>query len=91
MGESGLDVKLSEAARKAVGFAIEAKNQEKINIWAAIEQAEENAAKEGLRPALVFRRNRSPVYVVIKWDDFLSLLKSANITREEDEGGTIHR
>jgi len=32
MGESGLDVKLSEAARKAVGFAIEAKNQEKINI-----------------------------------------------------------
>jgi len=59
MGESGLDVKLSEAARKAVGLAVEAKAVEKLELWSfPIKQAEQNAAKEGLRPALVFKRNR---------------------------------
>ena len=33
MGESGEDIQLSPAARKLIPYAIECKNQEKINIW----------------------------------------------------------
>ena len=33
MWESGEDIQLSPAARKLITYAIECKNQEKINIW----------------------------------------------------------
>ena len=36
MGESGEDIQLSPAARKLIPYAIECKNQEKINIWELI-------------------------------------------------------
>ena len=42
MGESGEDIQLSPAARKLIPFAFECKNQEKLNIWSALEQAESN-------------------------------------------------
>ena len=40
MGESGEDIQLSPAARKLIPYAIECKNQEKINIWESLKQAE---------------------------------------------------
>ena len=43
MGESGEDIKLSPAARKLIPYSFECKNQEKLNIWEALSQAEENA------------------------------------------------
>jgi hypothetical protein len=83
MSEQGMDIKLSEAARKLVPFAIEAKCTESIQIWAALKQAEDNAAKEKLRPALVFKRNRSKVYVCLCWRDFLEMLeKIASLEHE---------
>ena len=33
MGVSGEDLQLSPAARKLIPFAIECKNQEKLNVW----------------------------------------------------------
>jgi hypothetical protein len=78
MGESGMDVKLSESARKAFPFAVEAKATETLQIWAALKQAEENAANEGLRPLVAFKRNRSEIYVVLKWPTFLAMLKEAS-------------
>ena len=73
MGESGEDIQLSPAARKLIPFAFECKNQEKLNIWSALEQAESNSEKG--KPVLVFKRNRSKTYVVLQIEDFMELIK----------------
>ena len=74
MGESGIDVKLSNPARKEFPFAVEAKNQESLSIWAALEQCETNAKLEKLTPLLIFKRNRSDIYVTMKFEDFIKLV-----------------
>tara|TARA_A100001201_G_scaffold128988_2_gene114241 strand:- start:253 stop:585 length:333 start_codon:yes stop_codon:yes gene_type:complete len=73
MGESGEDLKLSPAARKLIPYSFECKNQEKINIWESLSQAEENAEKG--KPVLVFKRNRSKTYAVLELKDFVELIK----------------
>ena len=73
MGETGEDIKLSPAARKQIPFSFECKNQEKINIWSSLEQAEENSGDS--KPVLIFKRNRSKTYAVLKIEDFISLIK----------------
>ena len=75
MSESGPDIKLSEAARVAFPFAVEAKAQESLPLWASIGQAEENAAKESLVPLLAFKRNGSGIYVVLRWEDFMGVIR----------------
>jgi hypothetical protein len=74
MGESGIDIKLSPHARRIFPFGVECKNTEKINIWAAIIQCEDNAAKEKLTPLLVIKRNRTEPHVVMTWKDFIKLV-----------------
>ncbi len=73
MGESGEDLKLSPAARKLIPYSFECKNQEKLNIWDSLEQAEKNSDDYG--PVLIFKRNRSKIYAVLEMSDFLELLK----------------
>ena len=73
MGDSGEDVLLSPAARKLFPFATECKNQEKLNIWSSLEQAEQNAGKH--TPLLIFKRNRSKTYAVLEIQDFIDLIK----------------
>lgn len=75
MGDSGTDIKLSPHARKVFPYSVEAKNQEKLNIWASLEQAEKNV-KEGTYPVLFFKRNRSKTYVALDIDHFFTLLKN---------------
>ena len=72
MGKSGMDVELSEAARKKFPFAVEAKNTERLNIWSAIEQAE--GSNRDLTPLVIFKRNRSNTYVTLKLEDFMELI-----------------
>jgi len=72
-GVSGEDIWLSETARAKFGFSIEAKNQERLNIWDAIAQAEGNA--KSYVPLVVFKRNRSDVYCCLKLDHLLTLVK----------------
>lgn len=70
----GEDLKLSPKARKLFPFSVEVKNQEKLNVWEAIKQAEANA--DGKHPAAVaFRRNRHPLWVAVSLDTMLDLLK----------------
>ena len=73
MGESGEDIQLSPAARKLIPYAIECKNQEKINIWESLKQAESNSEKGN--PVLIFKRNRSKTYAVLEINDFIDLIK----------------
>lgn len=73
MGESGYDIKLSSAAMSAFPFALECKNTERLNLWAALEQAEANS-DDFLQPAVVFSRNRSKVYIALEFEKFLELI-----------------
>ena len=72
MGESGEDIQLSPAARKLIPYAFECKNQEKLNIWSSLEQAETNAGPH--IPLLVFKRNRSKTYVSMEINDLIKIL-----------------
>jgi hypothetical protein len=73
MGDSGEDIQLSPAARKIIPYSIECKNQEKLNIWGALEQAEGNRGVS--KPVLIFKRNRSKTYAVLELEDFIDLIK----------------
>ena len=72
MGESGEDILLSPAARKLFPFSTECKNQEKINIWSSLEQAETNSGKH--IHIVIFKRNRSKTYVALEFEKLLELL-----------------
>ncbi|MBC8146609.1 MAG: hypothetical protein H8E98_01325, partial [Bacteroidetes bacterium] len=50
------------------------KKQEKLNIWKALKQAEEDCPDDKI-PIVVFARNRTKDYVVIEMDEFLEILK----------------
>ena len=76
MGVSGEDLQLSPAARKLIPFAIECKNQEKLNVWDSLKQAEENSGDYD--PVLIFKRNRSKTYAVINIDKFIELIDENN-------------
>ena len=73
MGDSGEDILLSPAARRLFPFSVECKNQEKLNIWSSLEQADDNS-KESI-PVLIFKRNRSKTYAVIEFKEFVELIK----------------
>ena len=72
MGETGEDIKLSPAARRKIPYSFECKNQEKLNIWSSLEQAEENSGKH--TPLVIFKRNRSKTYAVLEFEELLQLL-----------------
>ena len=72
MGDSGEDVLLSPAARKLFPFSVECKNQEKLNIWSALERTENNSNNHV--PLLIFKRNRTKTYAVLEFDKLLELL-----------------
>ena len=74
-GVTGEDVKLSPAARDRFPFVIEVKNQQALNIWEALKQAQSHRKdRENLYPLLFFKRNHSKLYVALEADDFLKLV-----------------
>lgn len=79
MGESGEDIKLSPAAKKLIPYSFECKNQERLNIWQSLQQAEDNC--EDREPVLVFKRNRTKTYVAIEFTKFLEFIGSNNVKR----------
>lgn len=85
MGESGVDLHLSPAARKIFPFSIECKNQERLNIWQALSQASTNV-KPGTFPALIFKRNRSKTYITLELEDFLNHVYKYTTSNKENMG-----
>jgi hypothetical protein len=67
---------LSPAARKLFPFSVECKNQEKLNIWSSLQQAEDNAGEH--IPLVVFKRNRSKTYVAFELDKLMEILNEKN-------------
>ena len=72
-GFNGPDLLLSAEGRKTFPFSIEVKNQERLNLWTAIAQSEANRI-DADTPLLVFRRNRSKLYVCLQAKDFLRII-----------------
>lgn len=70
-GVTGPDLLLSPLAQGYFPFAIEAKNQEKISIWQAIDQAKGHLKKDHEIPLLFFKRNRSELMVCLRAEDFI--------------------
>lgn len=58
------------------GWRLEVKRQEKLNIWSAFQQADDDLdpADDETIPAVVFRRNRSPWMIALRFDDLLDAL-----------------
>jgi hypothetical protein len=79
-GVPGIDITLSPLAGVTYPINIEVKNQEKIQIWQAIEQCEAHKNPYGRIPALFFRRNRSDLYVTLKAEEFIKLLAKKDKT-----------
>lgn len=69
----GEDIILTPYAKEQFPFSVECKNQEHIQIWDAIAQAEKNANDR--IPIVVFKRNNMEPHVVMNFDDFLVLVK----------------
>ena len=62
MGAGGEDVQLSPAARRLMPYSIECKSVEKLNVWAAYEQAEANSGEH--EPLLVMKKNRKKHLII---------------------------
>ena len=71
MGAGGEDLIMARSARKKFPYSIECKNQEKVNIWDAYEQAEENS--KNYEPIVVLKRNNTKPLVLIDADYFVNL------------------
>jgi hypothetical protein len=77
MGTQGEDLLLSPAARKVWPWYTEIKNVEALNIHKAIAQA----SGKSRPPAVVFRKNATPLYVAIPLAEHLTLLQDAAAER----------
>ncbi len=64
MGAGGVDIQLSSRAKELFPFSVESKNTERVRIWDAFDQAEDNC-HEGTEPMLVIKRNGSAPLAVV--------------------------
>ena len=79
MGAQGEDVQLSARARENIPFSFECKNQERLNVWEAIEQSKSNC--KGHTPLVVMKKNKSEPHVILSLDDFLNVIsKDKHVT-----------
>lgn len=97
MGAPGVDILFSEKALEKFPFAVECKNQEALNVWKMMEQAEANSptfefettvgdkkAKitgRKLVPLGIFKRNRSKIYCTMEFDYLLMLMKELSFRK----------
>ncbi len=78
MGQAGLDIILSPAARKVFPYAIECKMVEKLQVFPTF--CEHYRKYEGVSDLklLVHSKNHSPVLVTLMFSDLINLLKPRN-------------
>lgn len=72
MGESGEDIKLSPAARRAFPYSVECKRLAKIAVYTMYEQAKANAGR--FEPVVFMRADRKKALALVDADHFLELV-----------------
>lgn len=71
---SGIDLEMSEKAKRAWSWGPECKNHKSLKVPAWIKQAEENAGLYGLKPVIVFKQHGDgTLYVIIRFEHFMEL------------------
>ena len=76
MGAGGEDLIMSKAARQKFPFSVECKNQERLNVWSAWEQANDN--KGIYDPLVVIKKNGVDPLVVLDAKVFMEYVKEFN-------------
>ncbi|QDP60839.1 MAG: putative protein D14 [Prokaryotic dsDNA virus sp.] len=83
MGMGGEDIVLSPLAKKFIPYSFECKNTERLNLWKSLEQCEGNS--EDRSPVLVIKKNRSKVYAVIEFNEFIELIKEIPCLEKQEK------
>ena len=71
MGSSGEDIIMGKLSRQRFPYSVECKNQEKVNVWSAYEQAESNSGD--YEPVVFIKRNNQKPLVVVDAEYFVRL------------------
>ena len=79
MGAGGEDLIMARAARQKFPYSIECKNVEKLNVWEAYKQAEENS--KDYDPVVVMKKNNHKTLVVIDAEHFVKIHKDSNLSK----------
>lgn len=73
MGAGGEDVTMARVAREKFPYSIECKNQERVNVWSAYDQASGNS--NNYEPLVVIKKNRTKALVLLDAEYFINLHK----------------
>ena len=76
MGESGIDIKLSEKAQQLFPFSIECKNKE---TWKGLyDSYDQSISNANLEPAVVLKMNGRKPLIVLDCMSFIGIIKQNN-------------
>ena len=67
---------MARDARKKFQYSIEFKNQEKLNVWNAYTQCDQNA--KHYEPLVIIKKNNFKSLAVVDLDHFINMHKSDN-------------
>ena len=79
MGAGGEDLIMARAAREKFPYSIECKNVEKLNVWEAYKQAEENS--KDYEPVVVMKKNNHKTLVVLDAEHFVKIHKDSDLSK----------
>ena len=79
MGAGGEDLIMARAARQKFPYSIECKNVEKLNVWEAYKQAEENS--KDYEPVVVMKKNNHKTLVVLDAEHFVKIHKDSDLSK----------
>ena len=79
MGAGGEDLIMARAAREKFPYSIECKNVEKLNVWEAYKQAEENS--KDYEPVVVMKKNNHKTLVVLDAEHFVKIHKDTDLSK----------
>jgi hypothetical protein len=72
MGAGGEDIQMSPLAQQVLPYSFEAKCQERVNVWSAIEQSRHNCGDR--TPVVVIKKNQHLPYAVLPLSIFIKLI-----------------
>lgn len=75
MGQNGVDLILSPAAKKVFNLSIECKNVEKLNVITTFKEHYDKYAEDSSLKLLIHSKNNSATLVTLNLLDFLELLE----------------
>ena len=79
MGACGEDLIMARAAREKFPYSIECKNVEKLNVWEAYKQADENS--KNYEPVVVMKKNNHKTLVVLDAEHFVKIHKDSDLSK----------